>query len=310
MQDMETCIPSILNQNYDNFEVILVDDQSTDGSLEYAKQRFPNLIFVSCEENVGYAGGINRGLAQASGEYIAPLNIDTEVEPDWLLHMAKFLDDNPQVGAVMPKILLFNDRNKINTTAANVHFTGISFCKDLGENDDEVSTSPTRIPGVSGCSFLIRRELLEQMGGAPEECFMGNDDVILSWKINLMGYEMYCVPQSVIYHKYEMKMNPRILFLLERNRQELLLTTLKPQTLIILSPALVTVEVLITAFSLLRGKTYLGAKYRALVSVIQNRKILKERRAQNQRLRQISDFELLRRLKLNMEWKQLFSIKN
>ena len=80
MPYIDSCISSVLKQTYSNFEVILVDNNSTDGSLSYARTKFPDLIFVVNHRNLGYAGGINSGLAQATGEYIAPLNIDTEVE--------------------------------------------------------------------------------------------------------------------------------------------------------------------------------------------------------------------------------------
>lgn len=308
MPHLDICIPSILSQNYANFEVIFVDNKSTDSSLDYARHTFPNLTFVASDENVGYAGGINRGLVCARGDYIAPLNVDTEVSPEWLSHLAQFLDENPKVGAVMPKVLLFDDRTKINTTGANIHITGLGFCRELGKRDNKNLTKPIRVSGVSGCSYLIRREILDRIGGAPEECFMGNDDVVLSWTLNLMGYEMYCIPQSVVYHKYQLKMNPEKFFVLERNRYAMLLSTLKPLPFILTFPIFVAVELLMTGYCLVQGRTYLEAKLRALSSVWRDHSVTRQRRAHIQELRQLSDFELFRRLQLNLEWRQLFHI--
>jgi len=304
---LDDCISSVLKQSYTNFEVIFVDNHSSDGSLEYARSKFPNLTFVVTDENLGYAGGINRGLAHATGEYIAPLNIDTEVTPNWLGSMVAFLDENLQAGAVTPKVLLFDDRTKINAQGLNIHITGLGFCRNLGKKDDS-SVVPEKVPGVSGCSYLIRRQLLEQMGGAPAWCFMGNDDVIVSWLLRLMGYEIYCLPESIAYHKYNLKMSPEKLFRLEKNRQILLLSTLKPLTLLACLPIFLAVELLIIIYALAKGRSYIKAKLGALASLWRERRHVKQRRREYQLLRKISDFALFRRLKWNLEWAQLLHI--
>lgn len=307
MPHLDVCISSVLKQTYPNFEIIFVDNNSSDGSLEYARRKFPQLVFVANNMNLGYAGGINSGLARATGDYIAPLNIDTEVSPDWLAIMVNFLNQNPRTGLVTPKILLFNDRSKVNAMGSNIHVTGLGFCRGLNKPDDN-SIEPQKVSGVSGCSYLVRRELLEQMGGAPEECFMGNDDVVLSWLVNLMDYDMYCIPQSVVYHKYKLKMDPEKFFILERNRSTLLLYSLKPLTFVALSPVIAFTELLIFGYSLLKGRRYIQAKFKAYVALWKNRAYIRKRRGQVQKLRRISDFELLRRLKWNLEWGQLLHI--
>lgn len=304
MPHIDTCIASLLNQTYRNFEVIFVDNNSSDGSLQYAQNKSPQLIFVQNGKNLGYAGGINSGLAYATGGYVAPLNIDTEVTPDWLGTMVSFLEANPQVAAVTPKILFFNDRSKINTLGLNIHVTGLGFCRQLGKLDDG-STSPEKVSGVSGCSYIIRREILERMGGAPEECFMGNDDVIISWLVNLMGYDIYCVPEAVIYHKYVRKLSPERLYTLEKNRQALLLSTLKPLTFATCLPIFLVVEILIIGYCTLKGMTYLKAKFSAFSSLWKERDSIKNKRVRYMQLRKISDFELFGKLAWNLDWRQI-----
>ena len=307
MPHLDTCISSVLYQTHPSFEIIFVDNNSSDGSLEYARRKFPQLIFVANNRNLGYAGGINAGLVHATGEYIAPLNIDTEVSPNLLAVMVSFLDENPHAGVVTPKILLFDDRSKINTMGSNIHVTGLGFCRGLNKLDDH-STSPQKVSGVSGCSYLIRREIFEKMGGAPEENFMGNDDVVVSWLVNLMDYEIYCLPEAVVYHKYTLKMNPEKFFQLEKNRYLLLLYSLKPLTFVVLAPVFVFTEFLIFGYSLLKGRRYIQAKFKAYGAVWQSRKYIGERRTEVQKLRRISDFQLLKRLKWNLEWGQLLHI--
>jgi len=307
MPHLDACISSVLKQSYKNFEVIFVDNNSSDGSLEYARRKFPDLIFVDNDENLGYAGGINSGLSYATGDYIGPLNIDTEVVANWLSTMVAFLDENPQVGAVTPKILLFDDRTKINALGLNIHITGLGFCRSLGKDDDN-SVIPESVAGVSGCSYLIRRQLLEQMGGAPGWCFMGNDDVIVSWLLRLMGYEIYCLPESIVFHKYSLRMSPEKLFRLEKNRQTLLLSTLKPLTLLACLPILLGIELMITVYSLAKGRSYAKAKFSSLASLWREWSNIKQRRAQYKLLRTIPDFALFRRLNWNLEWAQLLHI--
>jgi GT2 family glycosyltransferase len=305
MPHLDACISSVLKQSYKNFELIFVDNNSSDGSLDYAQSKFPNLTFVVNDQNLGYAGGINRGLTHATGNYIAPLNIDTEVAPNWLGTMVAFLNENPQAGAVTPRVLLFDNRTRINALGLNIHITGLGFCRGLGKEANS-SIIPENVPGVSGCSYLIRRQLLERMGGAPGWCFMGNDDVIVSWLLRLMGYEIYYLPESVVFHKYSLKMDPEKLFRLEKNRHILLLSTLKPLTLVVCLPVLLAIEFMIIVYTLAKGPSYIKAKARALASLWRERSDIKQRRAQYQPLRKISDFRLFKKLKLTLEWRQIF----
>lgn len=221
--------------------------------------------------------------------------------------MARFLDENPRAGVVTPKILLFDDRSKINTMGSNIHVTGIGFCRGLNRIDDG-SKIPQMVSGVSGCSYLIRRDILEKIGGVPEESFMGNDDVVLSWLVNLMGYELYCLPEAVIYHKYTLKMNPEKFYQLEKSRHALLLYSLKPLTLIICFPVFALTELLIMGYCLIKGRRYIQAKFKAWGAVWENIKYIRERKTQVQKLRRISDFQLLKKMRWNLEWNQLLRI--
>jgi len=308
MAHLERCISSILKQTHPNFEIILVDNGSTDGSLDYARRLFPELTIVANSRNSGYAGGINAGLKYATGDYIAPLNIDTEVDENWLAPLVRFMEENPGVGAVTPKILLYHDRTTVNALGLNSHITGLGFARGLNGKDGTFLDKPMKVAGVSGCSYLIRREILEQTHGLNEDNFMYYDDVDLSWTINLMGYDIYCLPRSVVYHKYELKMTPEKLFLLEYGRLNMLACHLKLATFMICLPAFVLTELLVTAYCIVRGRKYISAKLRVFPLVFHNIRQLVKRRRDVQSLREISDFQLFRRLQLNYEWGQLSHI--
>lgn len=307
LEHIDACLNSVLRQTYPDYEVIFVDNSSSDGSLQYARAKYPALKFVENDSNLGYAAGINSALPYATGEFIAPLNIDTEVTPDWLAVMVRFLEANPQASAVTPKILLFDDRRRINAEGHNIHVTGLSFCRHLNKTDSG-STAPERVSGVSGCSYLMRRELFERMGGAPADSFMSNDDVIVSWLLHLMGYEIYCHSGAVVYHKYRLKMDPNKLFRLEKDRGKLVLSTLRPVTLVLMSPVFLTIELMILAYSLVKGRAYARAKCNALASLWRERRGISEKRKRYSKLRKVPDRRIISRLRWGLEWRQLFGI--
>ena len=308
MPYIESCLRSILKQDFAHFEVILVDNKSSDGSLEYVRRMFPDLLVVANEKNLGYTRAINSGISHAKGKYIAPLNVDTEVAKNWLSAMVEFMDANPDAGAVTPNSLLYKDRSKVGVQRLNIHITGLGFVRGLNRQNSESPGEPFQVAGVSGCSFIIRREIVERMGGLNEDNFMYYDDVDLSWVVNLMGCKIYCVLQSVVYHEYELKMTPQKMFWLEHGRSNALLCYMKPLTLVALLPLLMITEALIMGYCVIRGPKYIWAKLKAWLLVARDMRSLLRRRGQVQRLRKLSDFQLIKRFKLNYEWGQVFHI--
>jgi GT2 family glycosyltransferase len=307
IKDVDVCLSSVLKQDHPDFEVILSENDSTDGTIERVRRQYPRVKILQNNANLGYANGINAALPYASGEYIAPLNVDTDVTPGWLAAMAKVLVSDPQIGAVTPKILLFDDREHINTMGHNIHISGLTFCRNLNKPDYD-SQIPEKVSGVSGCSYLIRRETLDKMGGLPRDSFMSNDDVIVSWLLQLMALKIYCVPKAVIYHKYRLKMNTEKLYRLEKDRSQLLLSTLSPLALILLSPVLIIIEIMIFAYCLVKGPGYLKSKFRAVSNACKERDAIRIKHQQYSKLKRVSDWSLIRQLKWNLEWKQLFGI--
>jgi GT2 family glycosyltransferase len=304
---LDTCLSSVLNQPYDNYELIIVDNASSDGSLEYMRQKYPGLKFIANKKNTGYAGGINSGLAEAKGEYISPLNMDIEAEPGWLARMVEFMEGHPQAGAVCPKVLILEHKAMINCTGLNVHISGLGFCRHLHELDSP-AIQPQKVEGISGCSYLIRKDVFTKMGGAPAYCFMYNDDVVISWLLALMGYDIYCLPSSVIYHRYRLSMTPDKFFHLEKNRLYLILSTFKWPTLLLLSPLLMIIEAMVMAYSVVKGWPYPRSKLGAYRAAFKERKNIAQLRHAYSGLRKVSDWTLLTKLNWNLEWRQLFGI--
>jgi len=163
---------------------------------------------------------------------------------------------------------------------------------------------PVKVEGHTG----DKADVFQQIEGLIDHQFMYYDDVELSWLINLLGYEIYCVPKSVMYHRYELKMNPEKFQWLEYNRLSLLIRCLSRSSFIIILPFLGLTELMIAGYCLIRGKKYISSKFRSATMIIKSFKQLMEKRQGIQRLRKISDLRFFRILQFNYEWKQLLGI--
>jgi hypothetical protein len=222
------CRDSLRAQDYpaEQTRIYIIDNASTPGSLAYLKNNYPEATVLPRLDG-NYAAANNLGFKEAikdGCEYLVTLNMDTEVEPQWLKELVKALDNNPSAGIVQAKILLYpkdeieKTRAKINSLGNIIHYLGFGFTSDYGAPDREI-LAYLEIKGyASGCSFIIRREVFEQVGGYIEEFYMYHDDLELSLKVKLAGYKIILAPRAVVYHKYEFKRSTKMIYYMERNR--------------------------------------------------------------------------------------------
>lgn len=292
-------------------ETLVVDNASNDNSLavaeEWAKQH-RDLQVIHSQVNRGYAGGVNLALSQAQGTYIAVLNPDMIVSPGWLTHLVAFLEAHPSGGAVNPLIVLHASDERINAAGQDVHLTGLGFNRWLGQPCSRAGSEPMRVSGIQGGAFLIRRCLLEQMGGWDESGFLYHEDVELSWTLHLMGYDLYCLPAVRVWHDYHLTMYPEKLFLLERNRLAMLLTHLEVLSLCGLTLFLLCTELFMWSYCWLRGWSFLKAKAASYQWIIQHRESLRSRKAFLRSLRRRTDGQVLRRLNWGYAWDQFLTL--
>jgi GT2 family glycosyltransferase len=299
---LAACEPSL------PIEILVVDNASTDGSLALAEQfatTCPDVRILKSPVNRGYAGGVNLALGNARGRYVAALNPDMIVTPGWLAPAVAFLDGRPDVGALNPLIVLYDDEQRINAAGQDVHVTGLGFNRWLGQPRQRAGAQPVAVAGLQGGALIARRALLAAMGGWDERGFLYHEDVELSWLLRLMGYELYCLPEIVVRHKYRLTMYADKLYLLERNRLSMLATHLEPASLIVMSPVLLLTEFFMWAFCCLRGWRFMQAKAASYVWVARQRRAMAERRRQIRSLRRRSDWQVLSKLKWAYAWGQL-----
>jgi GT2 family glycosyltransferase len=308
MAHLQECLNALSAQHYPAFEVLVVDNGSTDGSPAYIAANYPEVRYITSGSNLGYSGAVNLALNYASGTYIAVLNMDAMVEPDWLGPLVAFLEMHSEVGAVTPKIVLYHQPDRINALGQNVHVTALGFNRAFNRPDQPDATAPIKVSGLHGAAFVLRKSLLEQMGGMNEACFLYHEDVDLSWMVQLMGYDIYCLPTAVVRHKYTLKMDPQKLYFLERNRLTMLLSNVRWTTLLLLAPLLALTECMMLAYCLRRGRSYIVAKARSLKWAWHRREQIVRRRAQVQSLRRRSDWQMIANLRLSYEWDQLLKL--
>ena len=309
--DLAECLAALLADTAVSTEVFVVDNASTDNSLavvEACLREGGRFTFLRCPANRGYAGGVNFALGHLSGQYLAVLNSDVVIDPGWLAPVTSFLDATPEAGAINPLIVLYADETRINAAGQNIHVSGLGFNRWLMRPRPTAGTQPMPVSGLHGSAFVIRREILERAGGWDESGFLYHEDVELSWLLQLMGYDLYCLPLSSARHKYHLSMYPEKLYLLERNRLTMLVAYLQPRSWLLLAPWLAFTEVLMWGYCCLRGWPFLKAKAAAYGWLSKQWPAVTARHRHIQALRRRPDSQIFRRLDWNYAWDQFITL--
>lgn len=306
--DLYDCLESVVQRTKCPYELIVVDNASTDGSVDGIRDEFPDVLVVCNEENEGYSAAVNKGLERASGEYVAVLNMDIIVEERWLEPMICFLEENPYAGAVNPLLLIHQHSEEINALGQIIQWSGLGFNRKLRWPRGMADKVPTRVSGLQGAVFVIKADLFRLIGGMNEACFMYHEDVDLSWVIYLAGFDVFTVPDSIAYHRYALKLTPPKLQLLERNRWAMLLANLKIGTLLILAPYFVATELLIFTYCLFHGRSFLKVKMISIHEVWRRRDLIRKRRRFIDTIRVRADTSILRIMHPILVWDQVVGL--
>ncbi len=166
--DLAQCLPSLYNQSYQNFEVVVVDNAPHDGTGDWLKATYPDVLLVSNPENTGYAGGNNMGLEHVRGQWVLFLNPDTKLHEGALEQLISSAKRNPNA-LVNSKLL--NPDGTVNASGLVMHYTGISTCRGLNEASSQYHGLEP-VPLVSGAAFAVSREVLADIGGFQAGYFM------------------------------------------------------------------------------------------------------------------------------------------
>lgn len=263
--------------------MIVVDNGETDPA---AVAGFGRLLEPG--GNLGFAGGCNRGAAEASGDVVVFLNPDTVIEAGALSALARTLEDR-SIGIAMARLRLLDPPHLLNSGGTVVHVSGLAWAGRYGEPADELRELQD-VAGPSGAAMAIRLELFRDLGGFTEELFTYLEDTELGWRAHLRGLRVVVDPGADVYHDYEFGRHPTKLALLERNREIFVLTAYSLRLLLLLSPVLVATELAILAVA--AKQRWLSGKLGGWWWCASHAGWLRRHRRETQRLRSVRDSDL------------------
>ncbi|VVB88177.1 Glycosyltransferase AglI [uncultured archaeon] len=217
---LRDCFSSLQNLDYPEelIEIILVDNGSSDGSIEYIEQYFPGIKIIKKTENLGFAKGCNIGATFSKSSYIVFLNNDMRVDENWLKELILPLMEDKSIGITSSKILNW-DGSKIDYAGAVLSFNGHGYKRGENQEPDKYNT-PEYCLIPSGGSMAISKKLFLKLGGFDEDYFAYFEDIDLGWRSWIFGYSVLFVPGSIVYHKKsqtQTKAKIKHVYLLEKN---------------------------------------------------------------------------------------------
>ena len=196
---LDECLSALSRQTYSPYELIFVDNGSTDGSIDFVRKKFPWVSVCQLSENRGFSGGNIEGFKKCRGEFIALVNNDTRVDETWLENLVHPLHENPSTGICASKLLI-ESTGKIDSAGDNLTSWGVGLKRGSGE---ERSSYDTQEPVFGACAAacLYRRKMIEDIGFLDEDFFFNDEDTDLNFRAQLRGWKCVYVPKAVVYHK-------------------------------------------------------------------------------------------------------------
>ena len=200
-------LPSVLATQYENFEVVVADNGSTDDSISLVKEKFPSVKIIISASNEGFAGGYNWALKKIEADYFVLLNSDVEVDPNWITPMVNLLESDAAIGACQPKILSYTDPTTFEYAGACggwIDSLGYPFSRgrvfDICEKDEKQYDHAAPIFWATGACMMIRSKLFDEMNGFDAAFFAHQEEIDLCWRMQIAGHQIYACPSAKVFH--------------------------------------------------------------------------------------------------------------
>jgi GT2 family glycosyltransferase len=225
---LETYLPSVLEfTNPKLAEIIVADNGSTDDSIPFLKQEYPQIRLVLLDQNYGFAGGYNKALEQVDAEYFCLLNSDVRVTQGWLNPIISLFESDSSIVAIQPKILSDRDHSFFEHAGAAGGFVdkfAYPFCRgrimNVVEKDEGQYDTQSEIFWASGACLFVRANEYKQSGGLDADFFAHMEEIDLCWRFKNQGFKIIYTPETKVYHWGGATLdynNPRKLYLNIRN---------------------------------------------------------------------------------------------
>lgn len=296
LQHLHDCLTAIKKQSYKNIEPIVIDNGSTDGSIEFIKKKFPKFKLIENGENVGFCKGNNIGVHQSTGKYVVFLSNDTELEKEFTKELVTFAEKAPKdVGMLSGKLLLFDKRDRLNSAALKMYDEGSSVDEGIYEKDDGRFDAVKEIFGPCGGAAFYKRETLEDIRMGDDyfdsDIFIYCDDSDLAFRSRLRGWKCFFVPSARVYHKLRATTSKRpefSVYLGLRNKCFLIIKDFPLPLLIKKAPKILFRQILSMIYYAPR---YFKASFKARIDVIRYLpKMLKKRKVIQKRRKVTSEY--------------------
>jgi GT2 family glycosyltransferase len=282
---LKTCLESVLGQTYKNIEVILVDNGSQDGSVDFVEDYYPSVRLIKNNGNQGYAMGNNLGIEHSRGKYIATLNNDTKVESDWLENLVAVAERDGQIGICASKQLNFSRPHIIDSAGIGLRRWAYPFDRGRNEKDTGQYEEEVEVFGAPGASALYRKEMLNEIGLFDEDFFAFQEELDLAWRARLSAWKCVYVPKAVVYHIGGATAGRGSRFLkyhMERNRLLTIMKNFPSVPLLIYAPYILKYELdiflrIITSFEYELITARLSA-VRLLFRMLKKRRVIQKHR--------------------------------
>lgn len=204
---LEKFLWSVYNSTYDNLEIVVGDNHSTDGSVEFVRENFPQIKIIENDENLGYAGGYNAVLKHVTADYYVLLNSDVEVAPGWIDPIIQYMESDVDIAAAQPKIKAYHDRRLFEYAGAAGGYIdrfGFPFCRGRMmqnvEPDNGQYDHTYEVFWASGAALFIKRKYWLEVGGFDGDYFAHMEEIDLCWRLKHLGYKIGYCPHSEVFH--------------------------------------------------------------------------------------------------------------
>jgi len=290
---VQNCLRSLFETRFSSFDVTVVDNASTDASPDVIAERFPAARIVRLPRNLGYSAANNIGIRSTTGQYVALLNSDTEVEPEWLTNLVQVAEQTPKAAFLQPKILLMSNHAILNSAGNEIHVAGFGICRGIGTVDSGQYDRIENVGYASGACVLISREALEDIGPLDEIFFAYGEDKDWGWRAKMLGYRSTYVPAARVYHRWSAVLgsSPVKMYYLELERLISIWKNYSKGTIVLLAPILLLVEIAVLLHAVKRR--WLSHKIRTYAHALGRRgEIARRRRLLSKR--KIPDIAIIR----------------
>jgi N-acetylglucosaminyl-diphospho-decaprenol L-rhamnosyltransferase len=295
---LQDCIDSIRKQDYQGkMKIFLTDNETSERSFQLISRIVPEAEFILNKENDGFAKGNNDAMRLATAEnfdYLFLINMDAVAESDCIRKLVDTAENDKNIGAVQPRIMLWDEKEKINSLGNVTHFLGFGYSQGYKDKYSAGEKKVSDIGYFSGAAVMLKSEALKKIGLFDEEYWMYNEDQELGLRLWLSGYRCVISEAAAAEHKYEFSKSIKQFYWMDRNRILVILECYSSLTLLLIFPAFIVMEIGLILFSLKSGwfKEKLQV-WKYFVS-LKNWKYILKARKRNQDLRKIKESEFIR----------------